>query len=325
MLLRLVRYLPDPFILEQIGQRGHTSSELGISLKWTTEIANSTYVNMSRFEEGLGRTVFVAGALEYEKPFLGPLYRFLSLHPRGSIQRVPSYVSFILSYLANQIAKCRHFPCASTITSVDIAASVDAQANSDRTGIGGWLPARGADGKIMESEFPWVFERGGKPSLVISSLESLAVVIELEVFFPGGSSHSRKRLSIIPTWTDNRGNGSALNKLMSTRFRPSALLMELATHMKHEGIKASVQWAPRESNREADRLANGDFTGFSLEFRIHIDVASISWYTLDDALVMGREAEHSYECAKKSGALPGTTRREKRKRQDERLKVADLW
>ena len=32
--------------------------------------------------------------------------------------------------------------------------------------------------------------------------------------------------------------------------------MELASHMKHERIKASVSWAPREVNKEADRLAN---------------------------------------------------------------------
>ena len=69
-------------------------------------------MNMSRFEEGLGRIMFVAGALEYEKPFMGPLYRFLSLHPRGSIRRVPAYVTFILKYLAHQVSQTRHFPCA---------------------------------------------------------------------------------------------------------------------------------------------------------------------------------------------------------------------
>ena len=81
----------------------HSSSCLGVSqrradwfIKWSLEVASSTYVNMSRFEEGLGRIMFVAGALEYEKPFLGPLYRFLSLHPRGSIRRSPGlcYVHF---------------------------------------------------------------------------------------------------------------------------------------------------------------------------------------------------------------------------------------
>ena len=143
------------------------SSELGISklrgdwfVKWTTEIANSTCVNMSQYEEGLGRIMFVAGALEYEKLFLGPLCRFLSLHPGGSIRRVPPYVSFILSYLANQIAHCRHFP---TITSIEIAPRQDLSSivfqHSGRF-----------SHEITEREFPWVFERGGKPSLLTSSL-----------------------------------------------------------------------------------------------------------------------------------------------------------
>ena len=115
----------------------HSSSCLGISqrradwfVKWSLEIAY-TYVNMSRFEEGLGRIMFVAGAQEYEKPFLGPLYRFLSLHPRGSIRRIRAYVTFILRYLARQISHTRHFPCATSITPIEQAPRVDAQASSE--------------------------------------------------------------------------------------------------------------------------------------------------------------------------------------------------
>ena len=51
---------------------------------------------MTKYEEGLGRIMYVAGALDYERPFLGPLYRFLALHPRNVIRRVPSYVAFML-------------------------------------------------------------------------------------------------------------------------------------------------------------------------------------------------------------------------------------
>ena len=77
-----------------------------------------------------------------------------------------------------------------------IAPRVDAQASSERTGKGGWLPDLGEDGKprtatslsfsheIKQYELPWVFERGGKSSLLISSLEALAVVVALKVFFP---------------------------------------------------------------------------------------------------------------------------------------------
>ena len=72
------------------------SHQLGVSARraewlkrWTREVASSVYIQMSRFEEGLGRIVYVAGALEFERPFLGPLYRFLTIHPRNSVRRVP--------------------------------------------------------------------------------------------------------------------------------------------------------------------------------------------------------------------------------------------
>ena len=72
-----------------------------------------------------------------------------------------------------------------------------------------------------------------------------------------GTVCSKERVRIAPTLTDNRGNGAALNKLMTTKFPASALLMELACYMKKMSIRAVVEWAPREGNKEADRLANG--------------------------------------------------------------------
>ena len=50
--------------------------------RWTREAANAGYVHMSAFEGGLGRVMYVAGALEFERPFLSPLYRFITLHLR---------------------------------------------------------------------------------------------------------------------------------------------------------------------------------------------------------------------------------------------------
>ena len=105
---------------------------------------------------------------------MGPLYRFLSLHPRGSIRRVRAYVTFILRYLARQVSHTRYFPCAMKNTSIEQAPRVDAQASSERTGVGGWLPELDSDGQpspstsrwfshaITKEEFPWVFERGRK-------------------------------------------------------------------------------------------------------------------------------------------------------------------
>ena len=62
------------------------SKSIGISARraewftrWTQKIASSSTVHMASFEEGLGRIRFVAGALEHERPFLGP--------PNGSLSR----------------------------------------------------------------------------------------------------------------------------------------------------------------------------------------------------------------------------------------------
>ena len=61
-------------------------------VRCTEEIARAHTVNTASFEEGLGRVMYVAGALEHERPFLSPLDSFLSLHPRGAVRIVPTYV-----------------------------------------------------------------------------------------------------------------------------------------------------------------------------------------------------------------------------------------
>ena len=112
----------------------HASSELRYLPTACRLVRQMDCRRRSTSMEGLGRMMFVAGALEYEKPFMGPLYRFLSLHPSGSVRRVPDYVSFISKYLARQITHSRHVPCAVRMTSIDEAPGVDAQASSGRTG-----------------------------------------------------------------------------------------------------------------------------------------------------------------------------------------------
>ena len=69
-------------------------------VRWVETVASSATIHMGTFEEGLGRIMFVAGALEHETTILAPLYKFLTMHPRGSVRRVPPYVAFILRYLA---------------------------------------------------------------------------------------------------------------------------------------------------------------------------------------------------------------------------------
>ena len=110
---------------------------------------------MTKYEEGLGRIMYVAGALDYERPFLGLLYRFLALHLRNVIRRVPSYVAFMLRYLALQMSENRHCDCAETRRATLWAARVDAQASSGQTGIGGWEPRTDERGVIDKSKSRW--------------------------------------------------------------------------------------------------------------------------------------------------------------------------
>ena len=56
---------------------------------------------MAKFEECLGRVMYVTGALEH-------VYKFMTIHPRHSVQAVPSYVAFFLRFLAGQVEQRRH-------------------------------------------------------------------------------------------------------------------------------------------------------------------------------------------------------------------------
>ena len=83
----------------------------------------------------------------------------------------------------------------------------------------------------------------------------------------------------MPTITDNRGNGALLNKLMSTKFPASAVLMELASYMRRMSLRTVVEWAPREGNKKTDKLANGNTEDFDLSLRIDVRCpgSTLSW------------------------------------------------
>ena len=226
----------------------------GMVYSLDTEDSQCSYCpyGVVRRREGLGRIMF---ALEHERPFLGPLRKFISIHPRNSTRRIPSYVSFILQYLSAEISKKkkkkRHFQCGTRITTADCSPRVDAQASSTRTGIGGWFLARDSDGnlspwhsqwfsfEVTREDFPWIFEKGQRPSLVISTLEALAILIALKLKFGEEPDVDDASVLIVPSATDNRGNGAVLNKLMSTRF-PSSALMDMVSAMKARGLRAGL-------------------------------------------------------------------------------------
>ena len=118
----------------------------------------------------------------------------------------------------------------------------------------GWLEVL-VNGEIDVRSSPWFshgvaisvdFREGDKPSLVISTLEALAVLVSLKIFFgdhpPAGG---RAQAQVVPRWKNNRENGSALNKLVTTRFPASAVMMELARLLETKSTQSSRPVGPK--------------------------------------------------------------------------------
>ena len=305
-------------------------------IRWSTEVASSPTIHMKSFEEGLGRIMFVAGALEHERPFLGHLYKFLTLHPRNVVRRVPPYVSFILNFLSQSVSIDRHYDCNQFLDRSNVAPRVDVQASGTRIGIGGWFPYLDEKGSIDQWKspwftmevtpevFPWIrtWRQAGTSHLHSRSTRSVDGPETLLWQCPRGERYFGHTS---PSFTDNRGNGSALNKLMSTSYPASAILMELSAFLKRRKLKALVEWTLCESNREKDALANGCADGFKPELEMKVDCENLQWSILPKALEVGRHAEEAYRAAKEGGHLPNRAKKERKKRLEKRLRTNFLF
>ena len=77
-----------------------------------SKLLEEKVVKVGRFQEGLGRAAFVCSALEYDRPFLAPLYTFASLYDPEATRPLPLYVLATLQFLKGQLARRRHIGCA---------------------------------------------------------------------------------------------------------------------------------------------------------------------------------------------------------------------
>ena len=170
-----------------------------------------------------------------------------------------------------------------------------------------------------------VFEKGDKPSVIISTLEALAVLLSLELFLGEIPPTCRTKILMTPTKTDNRGKGAALNKLMTTCDPASAVLTELAPFMKKILVKVQVEWSVRTGNTEADALANGVHDAFDPSLQCVVDPRRLSWELLPEALEAGNAAECEHSDAKAKGALPNRRKRQMKRKLEDRLRTTDPW
>ena len=154
-------------------------------------------------------------------------------------------------------------------------------------------------------------------------MEALAVLMGLKLFYGDEAQGSHTRKQMIPSFTDNRGNGSALNKLMTRKYPSSAVVMELACYLKRMSIKAVVDWAPA---RPTTRPTSSHTSRFDPAKRITFEESEVRWDILPEALQKGREMESESQRAPAGGASrPDRARKQRKRKLEDRLRVRDPW
>ncbi len=174
---------------------GVTERRAAWCVDYLLRLARDGRAEMSWMRSGLGRLCFVAGAFEWERPFLAPLCLFLSRQPKHGVRTLPLFVRLVSSYLASRFALRRAYPSAIARAQGLEAFRIDASAEGDVIGVGGWLPHRNSSGLLdttispwfafcLDKRIaPWAYTRG-QPYRAISALEAIGVLVALITFTP---------------------------------------------------------------------------------------------------------------------------------------------
>ncbi len=299
---------------------GISASRADWSANWLERCARDGACCMEEFASALGRLTFVAGALEYDRPFLAPLHTFAAASPRRGIRVLPVFVRVIARFLADRLRKRRHYPSAQRRSPVE-PFRVDARADGELIGVGGWRPARFEDGSIdkassrwfsiqlSRSSAPWAYDKG-EAFRTIASLEALAALLAT-ILLTEPCESAADGVLVASGFTDNRGNRYVLTRLQTQRYPLNILVMELAAQLERRGMRLALDWSPREVNTEADALAAGHCQGFTEKHRCTLDLSSNPWLLLDKFVVLGREFEAHCRALHTKGKERETTRKKK--------------
>ncbi len=280
---------------------GISASRAAWATAWLRRAARDGVVDIADLRSCLGRLSFIAGAMEYDRPFLAPLFGFVALYPSNGLRSVPLYARLIMNFLADRLERRRHYPSAVARSKSGEPFRVDAHAEGMAVGVGGWLPALDDHGNINlgaskwfaetldRDSAPWAYHRG-LPFKTIASLEALASLMGVLAFCDERGEHSDCTL-IVPGYSDNRGNKFALSYLQSSKYPLCVLLMELACQLENRAQRLQLSWVPRELNDEADRLSRGDTSGFCDANRVRLRPDEVKWEVLHKYMDLGLSLE----------------------------------
>ena len=210
---------------------------------------------------------------------------------------------------------------------------VDARAEGDIIMIGGWEPQQ-VDGRtstqgarwfsiqLDRSSAPWAYCRG-EPYRTVSALELLGTACALALL--GGSRllpANCDGLVTVTGFTDSAVASNVLVRGLSTSFPLCVVVMEVALRLERLRAKLSLEWVPREMNKEADALSNGKLDGFSADLRVLPSEAN--WVVLDRLMAAGT-AFHAEAKSLRAAAAARPKARQDMHRRGDALRVREPW
>ena len=82
--------------------------------------------------------------------------------------------------------------------------------------------------------------------------------------------------------TVHASTSAVVTRGLTTAFPLCAVAMELSAQLEQRGAELFLEWAPRDSNKEAHRLADGCFEGVAEELRVQVTLEEVRWLVLGD-------------------------------------------
>ena len=295
------------FRVEWLGlETEYVSYKLGLSKKradwlvdWLRAKVKDGYVGAVEMAQGLGRLGFAATALDWERPFLGPLHAWSSaVAGEPGKLTLPTMLRVLMEWLAERLGGRERLQQPESVVyhAQTLSFFTDAKAEDGRAWVGGFLElVPGCSGPWFSLEVkrdwaPWAFAKED-PNKVIAALELLGTLVAVTLWVPQDETRKATRVAL-RGYTDNKSNEALLKKVMTTKFPSMLILMELAEELASRNCDLQLQWIRRDLNQLADDLTNENFASFDPAFRIHLRGEELEWKILGKLL---GHAESYYE------------------------------
>ena len=296
---------------------------------WLQKTSAAGQVSAGELSQALGRLQFAYGVLVFDRPFLAALYAVSAGRAPQEIIELPPYALAAMAWLRERILARRTLPCKRASSAHRGLFRVDAKADGDEIGLGGWMPSCRADGSVdiaasawfavslTPATAPWAYLKG-EPFKVISALELLATTVALMLFAPQGQAGQVTAGTVMVTGhTDSAVSSAVVSRGATTAFPLCLVAMEAAAQQERLGLDLRLDWAPREMNSEADALSNMNFQCFLPSNRVQISMDSLPW------LVLPRLQQDA--CAFHSAQQPKQPVRAAKKAKLAKLRERDPW